>query len=88
MTAGAGMVHGPNTGTRMKGLLLLLLLTAAMLAPAVVCLGTEVWEGNPSGSQSILACDIFAGYEPNTTLCVTIVKTLQVVYGRKRHCRN
>ena len=59
MTAGAGMVHRPNTGTGMRVLLLLTLLTAAMLAPAAVRLGTEVWEGNPAGRQSILAWDIF-----------------------------
>mgnify|MGYP002809717519 CR=1 FL=1 len=41
------MVHRPNTGTRMKALLLLTLLTPAMSAPAVVHLSTEVWEGNP-----------------------------------------
>jgi hypothetical protein len=27
----------------------------------------------------------FAGYEPNTTPCVTIANTLQVVYGRRGH---
>jgi hypothetical protein len=30
----------------------------------------------------------FAGYEPNTTPCVTIANTLQVVYGRRRQRRN
>ena len=64
------MVHRPNTGLRMRDLLLLTLLTAAMPAPAVVRLGTEVWEGNPAGSQSILAWDIFAHTnraKPNNT---------------------